>query len=271
MVRRALTLFELMIVIALIGAIVMIVLPATWRQLVRNALDAAQDQLQGQALLIRAHAMSTGETLEWRYNVQRRTTEARRFATDDLALALRAASDVAAAGPAGPSDNPGDDALLAPPDGLQDPLGSWAFIELPRGLYLTDAPPSELFDAFDSVLGGPNEDEWERDESLDPILDDDSGDQMIRLGVFLPDGSVLLTRSVWLHDAEREILRLQVNEWTGQISFTRVTPVTGIDSRDSMSDEEPAARDDDGESLDSPASSGSNPPSNNGGGGGNSR
>lgn len=220
-VRRALSLFELMIVIALLGAMLALVLPATFGQMARNAFDSAQDQLQGQALLIRAHAMSTGETLEWRYRVNRRLAEARRFRTEDLATALRAeaSSGSQRSGPAGPAElDAGLDAPIDPAQ-LVTPLGSWSALELPRGVRLTGQPPNDLLEDLPFGLEVP-------DAELDPLdllIDPEGEERTIRLAVFLPDGSVLLARDVWLRNDDDVAAKMTINGWTARLEFARVT------------------------------------------------
>jgi type II secretory pathway pseudopilin PulG len=58
----------------------------------------------------------------------------------------------------------------------------------------------------------------------DPQDDDsqDDGPQVIRLAVYMPDGSALMARSVWILDDQGRQGRLQVNPWTGLPSFERI-------------------------------------------------
>lgn len=251
-VRRALSLFELMIVIALLGAMLAIVLPATFGQLARNAFDASQDQLQGQALLIRSHAMSTGETLEWRYRVNRRVVEVRRFETDDLAVALRAEAsrESQRTRPEAPAElEIGPDAPINPAQ-IVTPLGSWASMELPRGVRLTDQPPNDLLEEVPFGMELP-------DVELDPLdglFDEEGEERTIRLGVFLPDGSVLLARDVWLRNDDDVAAKMTINGWTARLEFARITPATS----DEAAPEENEEASDDGNEPSSPAASGGN-------------
>lgn len=228
MVRRALSLIELLIAIAVLGVMLAVVLPATIGQLSRQAFSAAQDQLQGQALLIRAHAMSTGQSLEWRYHTGRRVTEARPVGADDLASALR--SEAARSGSRRSERPEFDEAALASAREAApvDPLGSWAHQVLPRGVRITDQPPHDLLD--DPPFGADIPDPALEEDEL--LFDEDGGERTIRLAVFLPDGSVLLTRSVWLRDDEDLAAKMVINAWTSRLEFTRITPATSVESED---------------------------------------
>ncbi len=71
----------------------------------------------------------------------------------------------------------------------------WADRGLPDGLRLTD----------------PQGDQSEDDEP-----------RVLRLAVYMPDGSALLARPVWILDDHGRRGRLQVNPWTGLPSFERI-------------------------------------------------
>jgi len=61
---------------------------------------------------------------------------------------------------------------------------------------------------------------------------------MLRLAVYMPDGSALLVQSVWIRDDYGRRGRIEVNPWTGLPSFERITSArTELD--ESSGDEDP--------------------------------
>ena len=86
--------------------------------------------------------------------------------------------------------------LTLEPDESPEITANWAHRALVDGIRITDQPPEG--------------------ESETP---DDQ--QAIRLAVYLPDGSALMGRAVWVHDEHGRRGRLWVNPWTGLPGFER--------------------------------------------------
>ncbi len=71
---------------------------------------------------------------------------------------------------------------------------NWADRALADGVRIADRPPDQEDDVLAGVEG-PTE--------------------TIRLVVFMPDGSALLGRPVWVHDDHDRLAKISVNPWTG--------------------------------------------------------
>ncbi len=81
----------------------------------------------------------------------------------------------------------------------------WAERMLAFGYTIADHPPQQG-EAFGVV------DEVQRDSSR------------VRLAVFLPDGSAMHAGRRWLSDGNGRVARIDVNPYTGEVTFTRLAP-----------------------------------------------
>lgn len=93
-------------------------------------------------------------------------------------------------------------------DQQQEPLvESWASRTLPFAFSMSDREPRV------------------QDEPRIGGLDDAAVEAtMLRLGVFLPDGSAMAGSPRWMLDDDGRAARLHVNPYTGEVSFTRLPP-----------------------------------------------
>ena len=57
---------------------------------------------------------------------------------------------------------------------------------------------------------------------MDGVVPDDDEPRLFRLAVYMPDGSALLSRTVWISDDHGRQGKIQVNPWTGLPSFERI-------------------------------------------------
>ena len=203
MKRRGLTLIELLLAIGLVLIVGGLVLPSVFTGLRERSFETAGDVVRNQLLLARAHAQVTRRPVEVVYvNVPPRGPgiRARYFLVDAPGPSIERSTGRTASGASGASEAdpfPMDDQWRTNPD--QAIVEGWADRDLPDGLSLTDR-------ADDA--------ESDRTET-DPV--------MLRLAVYMPDGSALLVQSVWIRDDYGRRGRIEVNPWTGLPSFERVT------------------------------------------------
>ncbi|MHC5114561.1 MAG: hypothetical protein ACYTGP_09060 [Planctomycetota bacterium] len=234
MCRRGLTLLEVLIAIGLALAMLAIAIPPLTGALDRRAFESAADSTLQQLLLARAHAQATGRPVEVVYHADRRLIEARRFepgAGDDLSVA--------------PADDASDDDRTAgDPDERAIPEG-WATYRLPTLLRLADQPPESSLDdddaAFDATFDAPPD-----AAAPSPAANSDDALGSTRLTVFMPDGSALLGRDMYLADDAGRVATIAVNPWTGLPTVT----IGAIRQAEPMPESEPepedsAAADDD--------------------------
>jgi hypothetical protein len=105
-----------------------------------------------------------------------------------------------------------DDQWQTNPD--QVIVEGWADRDLPAGLGLTNRADDTDTD-------------WTETDAV-----------ILRLAVYMPDGSALLVQPVWLRDDYGRRGKLDVNPWTGLPSFDRVTS-DRTDLEQSSDDEDP--------------------------------
>lgn len=259
--RRALTLMEVLIVLAILGAMLALTMPFVLDRLAENAFSSAIDQVRGQVALTRAQAMARGESLEIRYLPASGRVEVRPFAAGNRAIGEREFG-VRERGRSGLE-------LDVAPDDSLDPvyLGSWARVALPGGVRITQEPPSP-----------PLADEFAFNDGLPPVIDGrapgsgtgmspgaahDDDAEALRLAVFLPDGSVLLARPLWLVDEEGRAARIELNIWTGRLTLAREDAASNPDGFASTgfdeTEDDPfvlGADDEESDSMTSPAGGG---------------
>ncbi len=189
MARRALTLLELLLALSLLLAIWALVLPVALESLRERAFEANAENVRNQLLLARAHAGASGRPVEIAYEPSPPRIEARYFQVD---VADDAASDL--------------DREPGPAPVPIDPIvEGWADTVLPEGFTISAAQsgpaPKVGLTAADAAEDAP------------------SGP--LRLAVFMPDGSALMSRPVWLGDVHGRQAKLTINPWTGLSSQER--------------------------------------------------
>jgi prepilin-type N-terminal cleavage/methylation domain-containing protein len=213
--RRGLTLIELLLAIGIVLIVGALVLPAIFTGLRERSFESAGDVVRNQLLLARAHAQVTRRPVEVVYlNVPPRGPgiRARYFLVDAPGPAIeRPTGRTASAADADPF--PMDDQWETNPE--QVIVEGWSDRDLPDGLGLTNRA-----EADDADSG------W---TDTDPVI--------LRLAVYMPDGSALLVQTVWLRDDDGRRGRIEVNPWTGLSSFDRVVG----DQSDASSDREDRA------------------------------
>ncbi len=194
--RRGLTLIELLLAIGLVLIVGALVLPTVFTGLRERAFETGGEVVRSQLLLARAHAQLTRRPVEVLYvNVppRRPGVRARYFLVDAPGPALKRQTGRAASGQAQADPFPIDDEWQANPD--QEIVEGWADRDLLDGLRLTDRAETDEADT-------------------DPVV--------LRLAVYMPDGSAPLLQPVWLRDDHGRRGRIDVNPWTGLPSFERV-------------------------------------------------
>ena len=202
MPRRGLTLLELLIAIGLVVALGALVFPTMMGRQRQRTFDSTIQIIRDQLLLARAHAQATGEPVEVMYYSEAPRVEARMFRPE------RAASRFAD-GSAAMLDFPEE-----PDEELLIPEG-WAYRHLAEGVQITKMPPQELQDGYGDPFGSFDDDLGAYFDDASASLVAEQPPRIIRLAVFLPDGSALLGEGVWVVDNDGRARRIEVNPWTG--------------------------------------------------------
>jgi hypothetical protein len=209
MARRALTLLELLLALSLLLALGALVLPVAVQSLGERAFESNTEIIRDQLLLACAHAGAANRPVEVFYDPDPPRIEARYFQVDvaqDRSPkyrraprgAVQARWDTVDAGPARELEPE-----LA--SDTADPIvESWAENPLPAGFSLTGQPPGPA--------GAPAATAAPRDTQPRPM----------RLAIFMPDGSALLCRPVWIGDEHGRQAKLTINPWTGLGSLERL-------------------------------------------------
>ncbi len=207
--RRGLTLIELLLAIGLVLIVGALVLPTVFTGLRERSFEAGGEVVRNQLLLARAHAQLTRRPVEVVYvNVppRRPGVRARYFLVDAPGPALKRPTGRSASGQAQADPFPIDDEWQTNAD--QQIVEGWADRDLPDGLRFTDR-------------AGTDRAETDRAET-DPVV--------LRLAVYMPDGSAPLMQPVWLRDAHGRRGKIEVNPWTGLPSFERVVSAQADDA-----------------------------------------
>lgn len=219
--RRALTLLELLIAIAIIAAMTVIVAPNLLGRVDERRFQSAVDVLNQSLLLARAHAQSTGDPVEVRWVVDERFTEDGTVLRSHLEAALLRLEL--------PDDGGGiDDAPLPRPEfasPADEPAATdetaiyepWARQPLPEGIRITEQKPQWLIaPASTGPIDGRSE--------LRALAPQDDAPRSLRLAVFLADGSALAGDTRWLVDAMQRTAELNISHWTGLPTVQRSEP-----------------------------------------------
>ncbi len=203
--RRGLTLIELLLAIGLVLIVGALVLPTVFTGLRERSFESAAEVVRNQLLLARAHAQVTRRPVEVVYaNLppRRPGVRARYFLVDAPGPATYRPTGGAASGEAEADPFPIDDQWQTTPD--QVIVEGWADRDLPDDLRLTDRAESDRV--------------------------------VLRLAVYMPDGSAPLMQPVWIRDDHGRLGKIEVNPWTGLPSFERLL---SSDAPDVASTDEP--------------------------------
>ncbi|MHC4129051.1 MAG: hypothetical protein ACYSWT_16685 [Planctomycetota bacterium] len=237
MYRRGVTLLELLLAIALLLALGGLVLPALFNRLPERAFESSAEIVRSQLLLARAHAQATGEPIEVLFATDPPRVAARRFDASLVTLEPQADASDALGGQDEPFEVTSLDDEEAPED-LRIPE-PWAERVLADGVWIADRPG--LPEGEPAGFGG----EAELLAAGDEDVERDEVPRVIRLALFMPDGSAVLAEPVWVRDGHGRSGRLTVNHWTGLPSFERVTGV--VQEAEGEEDEQPEPEDPDEE------------------------
>jgi type II secretory pathway pseudopilin PulG len=263
--RRAVTLLELLIAIALVLAMLALVGANLMAQLDERRFDSTGDVLLQHLLLARAHAQSTGGTVEVLYipgaqaglggdgdgpRIESRSAQQKpidRWPEEGSAGMPALDGSDAASGSVADSEAGADGAS---PDQTKI-YESWASQDLPAGYRVLDQPPADAsaLTAAAMIAGDTFE------LSGDPASPTGEAPRSIRLALFLPDGSAIVSDARWLIDDGSRLAKITINPWTGLPAIERVkeddqteTPVESDDQQEGgVRDRSASSSDRDGE------------------------
>ena len=233
MPRRGLTLLELLIAIGLVVALGALVFPTMMGRQRQRTFDSTIQIIRDQLLLARAHAQATGVPVEVMYSSDTPRVEARMFRPERAAS--RFGDDDGSAAMLDFPEEPDEDVLI--PEG-------WAYRHLAEGVHVTRTPPQELGDGYDDPFGSFDDDLGAYLDDASASLVPDQPRRIIRLAVFLPDGSALLGEGVWVVDNDGRARRIEVNPWTGLPIFDAT-----VVNRDAVEDADDSELDDEFEEF----------------------
>ncbi|MCZ6835446.1 MAG: prepilin-type N-terminal cleavage/methylation domain-containing protein [Planctomycetota bacterium] len=208
--RSGFSLLELLIALSLILAMAALTMPVVSRTLAARDFDSTVDRLTHQLRLARAQAQVSGRAVEVICTPDSGRIEARYF--DAQQFEADVMSDDFASRESMESNHEGVDSdSTAIPDG-------WARSIVKGAFKLSTMPPQS------------------DDDSDSPI-----GIETVRLAIFMPDGSAIMSEPIWLRDADGRSGKLSVSRFTGLPRFERAEDLTS----ESSSELERASRDDD--------------------------
>jgi Tfp pilus assembly protein FimT len=232
------SLFELLLALGILAAILALSLPLTWRMLNERELASTEENIAAELLKARAHAQESGKPVEVvvtdgapaRLSMRYFSTSARdrrewsrkpdRGATESTSTARRERS--AGRGNAESRGTAG---------AWQDSSDWYAESELVSSVRVGSAKAADERDA------GP--------ATASPSAPDLAVREPLRLAVFMPDGSILFAAALRLrHDCGLESV-LTVDPWTGQTAVERgVDPATAANASDETAKDDAASGDD---------------------------
>jgi prepilin-type N-terminal cleavage/methylation domain-containing protein len=216
MIHRGITLIELLVAIAILLAIGAIVTPLMVRTLDERRFESAGEQIEQQMLLARSYAQRTGEPIEVRFHHDTRRIVARRFMIANDSGSSNVNSRSPATRERGAQDTDPFATLDLDDDQASIIIEAWAERTLPRGIDLSDQRPQRTL----------NDQRREFIDSEPGTRNSELDTPPLRLAVFLPDGSAMLTRTVWLTDHHDRLGRIRISPWTGTAKYARLPYVT---------------------------------------------
>jgi prepilin-type N-terminal cleavage/methylation domain-containing protein len=258
---RGMTLFEVLVVVALIGAVMAITLPLIVSQTRRLTWGEVIAQIERHAAVVRSDAQRESEAIwfearwiekdnAWALGVAQmmRDQESEFSSDDELAAALLGDMETAL----------GDESMDQPPMFADEPDSMTGFevrLRLPRGYRIERSLPEEVAALSDqgSLL---NEEDFglEPEELLDSALDEGDGgfaeDEAahepggrVLLAVFLPDGTLIGPQRVYLFEPGGRIATISMSPWLGSVHCETLTlgTLAGLEDDDKSLDDESAS------------------------------
>ena len=172
---RGLTLFEVLLALALLVAMAALTLPSVMNSLHEQSFVASSDLLKDQFLRARAYAQAEGEAVEIRYHTSLNLVETRLFIPGRNA---EEREDVIAGEMFAFENEENSDLVIAE---------GWALQDLPTGIELSRTAPQAASLSQEEL-------EFAAAGEFDPAeVARDETQPVLRLAVFLPDGSALLS------------------------------------------------------------------------------
>lgn len=206
--RRGFTLLELLIVIGLVLGLGALVWPAMTKFQQGRIFDSAVEIVRDQLLLARAHAQASGKPVEVIYLNDPPRIEARMFEPILRAMQENGSGIIASA-----DQNDGLAAIELDAEELEDSLipDPWAYRIIAGRIHISTKPLDDGLDEMYEFGDFADDDLFSLDREPQP--------QIIRLAIFLSDGSALLGNPVWIIDSDGRQGRIAVNPWTGIASY----------------------------------------------------
>jgi len=244
------TLFEVLVVVALVGAVMAITLPLIVSQTRRLTWDEVLAQVERHAAVVRSDAQRESEAVwfearwiekdsAWALGVAQMTRDDEsEFSIDDeLAVALLGDMETAL----------GDDSTDQPPMFADEPESMTGFevrMRLPRGYRIERSLPEEIA-ALGDQGGLMNEEDFglEPGKLLDSAPDGTGGalgqndvtrepDHRVLLAVFLPDRTLIGPERVYLFEPGGRIATISMSPWLGSVRCETLTLGTLASSAD---------------------------------------
>ena len=238
---QGMTLFEILVAVALIGAVMAITLPLVVSQTQRLTYGEIVAQIERHAAVVRSDALRESEAVwfearwiekdqAWGFGVAKiaRDEDSSFSVDDELAVALLGDMETALA----------DDRMDQPPMFADEPDSMSGFevrLRLPKGYRIERTLPEEIR-ALAEQGGGFGDDELglEPGELLESALDDGDGaafedevaDQAggrVLLAVFLPDGTLIGPEKVYLFAPGGRIATISMSPWLGSVRCQTLT------------------------------------------------
>lgn len=191
MCRSAFTLLELLIAIALVAMVAGIVLPVGVSRLAADRFDQAQRQVASAVIIARADAQRRGVIV--RLTVRQDERGATLWSEEAESVGL---------GEQRRGERP-------------RPARSEFVLDLPRGVRFAIVPVED----DQTADAERNDRDAERDDNEPEFAEGAGGGTLC---VLLPDGSVLMPRDLLMvfEAGDRREVRVRLNRWTGEASFT---------------------------------------------------
>lgn len=193
---RGLTLFELLIALAVVLAIGALALPFTFREYERRESVAVRDHIAMQALMARAQARVGGVPFVMVLDETGRHIEVRKIDPRDPGNVF--------------VNDEGDEKFeTSQEDEDSIPLESWQLVVLPEGTHFELDQPRRDSEEPSSEFA-----QWEPEEEVE-----DTTLGGVRLAVFMPDGTLLGVQPLILRGPAGRF-RLEFDPWTGSLATT---------------------------------------------------
>lgn len=215
--RRGFTLLELLIAIGLVLGIGALVWPAMMNSQRSRIFDSVVEIVRDQLLLARAFAQASGKPVEVIYLNDPPRIEARMF--EPILRAMQEDDDLTTIEL---DDEQLEDSIIAE---------AWAYRNLANKVHISNKPQQD--DGGDDLYEFGD---FSDDDFFDPELEPQP--QLIRLAIFLSDGSALLGNPFWIIDSDGRQGRIAVNPWTGIAGYEQSSVYRNeFDSRDEEEEE----------------------------------